>query len=88
MKQIRTLLLLVSLLLLPTVFAHADGLTLFNSETQAQQHCPNDTVVWLNTATGVYHFAGQRWYGATKNGAFVCQQEANQTGDRATRNGQ
>jgi len=39
----------------------------FQSEREAQQHCPNDTVVWLNTRTGVYHFKGQRWYGATRS---------------------
>lgn len=61
---------------------------LFQSEQQAQQHCPTDTVVWLNLPTGVYHFQGQRWYGNTKAGAYVCQKEADASGDRATRNGQ
>ena len=62
--------------------------TLFLTEQQAQQHCPNDTVVWLNLPTGIYHFRGERWYGMTKHGAFVCLKEADQAGDRATRNGQ
>ncbi|HEV2563394.1 MAG TPA: hypothetical protein VGT78_14755 [Rhizomicrobium sp.] len=62
--------------------------TQFSTEQQAQQHCPNDTIVWLNLRTGVYHFRGERWYGMTKNGTFVCKQEADQAGDRATRNGQ
>jgi hypothetical protein len=61
---------------------------LFNAEQQAQQHCPADTVVWLNLPTGIYHFKGQRWYGATKRGAYVCQREADGAGDRATRNGE
>lgn len=60
----------------------------FQSEQAAQQHCPNDTVVWVNTQTGVYHFKGQRWYAATKYGAFECRTEANTEGDRATHNGQ
>lgn len=60
----------------------------FNSEQQAQQHCPNDTVVWVNTKTGVYHLKGERWYGATKEGAYVCRREADAEGDRVTRNGQ
>ena len=60
----------------------------FNTEQQARQHCPADTVVWLNLPTGVYHFAGQRWYGRTKSGAYVCRKEADAAGDRATRNGQ
>ena len=29
-------------------------------ETEAQQHCPADTVVWVNTPTGIYHFKGMR----------------------------
>lgn len=60
----------------------------FQSEQAAQQHCPKDTVVWVNTKTGVYHFKGQRWYAATKSGAFECRTEANTEGDRATHNGQ
>lgn len=60
----------------------------FDTEQQAQQHCPSDVVVWLNIPSGVYHFKGQRWYGATKSGAYVCKKEADQAGDGATRNGQ
>lgn len=60
----------------------------FPSEQQAQQHCPTDTVVWLNLPTGIYHFRGERWYGRTRSGAYVCEKEADQAGDRATRNGQ
>jgi len=56
--------------------ALADTAQLFPSEAAAQQHCPSDKVVWLNTKTGVYHFRGTRWYGRTKDGAYVCQREA------------
>lgn len=34
--------------------SYADGLTLFYTETSAQNHCPNDEVVWLNLPTGEY----------------------------------
>jgi hypothetical protein len=44
--------------------------------------------VWLNLPTGVYHFRGERWYGATRDGAFVCQHEADASGDRPSGNGQ
>jgi hypothetical protein len=54
----------------------------------AQQHCPADTVVWVNLPSGIYHFKGERWYGNTKSGAYVCQREADRAGDRATRTGQ
>jgi hypothetical protein len=63
-------------------------LATFPSEKPAQQHCPADTVVWLNLPSGIYHFRGERWYGNTGRGAYVCQLEADRAGDRATRNGQ
>ena len=62
--------------------------TLYTTPGAAHRHCPHDNVVWLNTATGVYHFDGERWYGRTRHGAFVCEREASAAGDRATRNGQ
>jgi hypothetical protein len=45
-------------------------------------------VVWLNLPTGIYHFAGERWYGRTNSGAYVCEHDAEGAGMRATRNGQ
>ena len=60
-------------------------LATFPTEAQAQQHCPRDTVVWLNLPTSVYHYKGQRWYGTTVPGAFVCRSEADQAGDQASR---
>ncbi len=61
----------------------------FSTEAAAQAHCPRDVVVWLNTKTGIYHLKGERWYGNTKQGAYVCKAEADATpGDRETRNGQ
>lgn len=59
----------------------------FASQTQAQQHCPADTVVWLNTKSGIYHYQGSRWYGATKHGVYVCEKEAVAAGMRASENG-
>jgi hypothetical protein len=60
----------------------------YATEQVAQQHCPTDVVVWVNTKSGVYHFKGQRWYGTTKSGTYACQKEADASGDRPTRNGQ
>jgi hypothetical protein len=68
--------------------AQAGELPLFSVQQEAQQHCPKDVVVWLNLPTGIYHFQGQRWYGATQSGAYVCRREADAAGDRATHNGQ
>jgi hypothetical protein len=61
---------------------------LFATESYAQKHCPTDTVVWLNTNSGIYHLKGERWYGRTKHGAFVCEKEADAAGYRETENGQ
>jgi hypothetical protein len=80
--------LLVGLLLSAALAFPAFGLETFTSEAQAQQHCPADAVVWLNLATKVWHYKGERWYGRTKNGAYVCQKEAAASGARGTRNGQ
>lgn len=67
---------------------HAIALQQFQSEAAAQAHCPSDIVVWLNLPTMIYHYKGQRWYGRTKHGTYVCKQEADAEGARATRNGE
>ena len=89
--MLRTLIALVAALFLLCGSANAEAdqrPQLFSSAEQAQKHCPSDIVVWLNLPTGVYHFRGQRWYGNTKAGAYVCKTEADAVGDRPTRNGQ
>ena len=40
--------------------------------------------VWVNTDTGVYHKGGQ-WYGATKQGKFMTEEEATKAGYRASK---
>lgn len=67
--------------------SYADGLTLFSTEASAQSHCPNNEVVWLNLPTGIWHQKGARWYGRTKNGSYVCKNEAETSGDRGSLNG-
>jgi hypothetical protein len=32
--------------------------------------------VWVNTAMGVYHYPGTRWYGNTEQGKFMSEAEA------------
>ena len=82
------ILIVSALLVLINTPDFAQNAPLFHTEHEAAQHCPNDVVVWVNTASGVYHFYGERWYANTKNGAYVCKSEADQSGYRATRNGQ
>lgn len=84
MKKILALLFLAMCII---NFTYADGLVLFTSEGKAQNHCPDDVVVWLNLPTGIWHAQGTRWYGNTKNGSFVCRSEAADSGDRASMNG-
>lgn len=38
--------------------------------------------VWVNTASGVYHCPGTRWYGLTKRGEYMSQKEALNKGNR------
>jgi len=40
-------------------------------------------MVWVNTETHVYHKQGSRWYGKTKHGKYMSEQEAINAGDRA-----
>jgi hypothetical protein len=87
-KSAVSALLLFAPWLLPLNAVYAQSSPQFQSEQAAKQHCPSDTVVWVNTKTGVYHFKGQRWYGNTNEGAYECRKDANIEGDRATRNGQ
>jgi hypothetical protein len=64
----------------------ATGAGQFTTDTQARARCPSDTVVWVNTKSGVYHFAGKRDYGNTKQGAYMCEADAKAAGDRAAKN--
>ncbi|HJS87766.1 MAG TPA: hypothetical protein VJ779_20120 [Acetobacteraceae bacterium] len=54
----------------------------------ADLECPGDKMVWVNTRSHIYHFQGERYFGATKNGKFMCERDADREGDRPTRNGQ
>jgi hypothetical protein len=56
----------------------------FPTAQDAQQHSPDDPVVPLDPPTRTYRCRGQR-YSSTKSGAYVCRNEANKAGMRATR---
>ena len=76
--------LLIALLLPAPVFQAEDfsnpvGYRLAQSEARQ---------VWVNTATGIYHYPGTRWYGKTKQGKFMSEKDARSRGYRAARNGQ
>jgi hypothetical protein len=77
-----------SLVLSLALAVPALALDTFTDEAKAQQHCPKDTVVWLNLPTMIWHYKGQRWYANTIHGAYACEKEAGAGGARPTRNGQ
>ncbi len=58
----------------------------FATEQQARYRCPSGTIVWVNTKSRIYHFAGTSNYGNTKHGAYMCEQDAQAAGDRAAMN--
>jgi hypothetical protein len=62
--------------------ASAIPLTPFRYEAQAQRHCPDDTVVWLDLGKGLYYLKGQKRYARGGSGSFVCRAEARGSGYR------
>jgi hypothetical protein len=58
----------------------------FTTEALAKAHCPADIVVWVNLKSKIYHFAGHKDYGKTKQGAYMCEKEATTGGFRAAKN--
>ena len=60
----------------------AQTLTPFRYESQAQRHCPGDTIVWLDFGTERYYLKGQRRYASGYTGSFVCRNEARDSGYR------
>jgi hypothetical protein len=65
--------------------AAATGAGQFAAEAEAKAHCPSDTVVWLNTKSHKYHFAGHKSYGTTKQGAYMCEADAKAAGNAAAK---
>jgi len=41
-----------------------------------------DAIVWVNTSSHKFRSPGQRLYGATKRGKYVCQKDAVAEGDK------
>jgi hypothetical protein len=65
--------------------AAATGAGEFATEAESKAHCPTDTTVWVNTKSHKYHFAGNRSYGTTKKGAYMCEADAKAAGDVAAK---
>ncbi|WP_426426240.1 hypothetical protein [Bradyrhizobium genosp. A] len=65
-----------------TPAATALPLTPFRYEAQAQRHCPDDTVVWLDFSKERYYLKRQKRYAQSSTGSFVCRGEARASGFR------
>jgi hypothetical protein len=70
----------------PTAAAAPTGANEFPAEAQAKARCPTDTVVWANLESKIYHFSGNKSYGTTKKGAYMCEKDAMAQGVRAAKN--
>src|SRR5262245_62718005 len=62
------------------------GANQYQTEAQAKFRCGAGTVVWANTDSKIYHFSGNKAYGKTKTGAYMCEQDATTQGMRAAKN--
>jgi len=71
----------------PMRTARPTGAGEFASEAEAKARCPGDTVVWVNTKgkSHTYHYSGSRWYGTTKQGAYMCEADAGAAGYHASK---
>ena len=81
MKYLAILLLAV---LLPVPVLRAQD---FSNPTRYLLAQSEEGQVWVNTATGIYHYPGTRWYWNTKQGKLMSEKDAIAQGDRAARNG-
>ncbi len=52
------------------------------SAASSQPEGSAEVKVWVNTKSGIYHCPGTHWYGATKQGEYMTQSEAQQKGFR------
>ena len=57
----------------------------FATAAEAKAKCPTETVVWVNLKSHKYHFEGNRSYGTTKKGAYMCEADAKGAGNVAAK---
>jgi len=86
LQAVKFLAILVIALLLPSPAIRAQDIS--NPAGFRLAQASESRQVWVNTATGIYHYPGTRWYGNTKQGKFMSEKDARARGYRAARNGQ
>ena len=52
------------------------------AESGPAQPPPSKGMVWVNTASGIFHREGDRWYGNTKQGKYMTEADAIKAGYR------
>lgn len=72
----------------PTGTASGSAATQYKSEAEAKSGCGTDPVVWANTSSHVLHKANTRYYGKTKQGAYMCEGAATKAGYHIAKNEQ
>ena len=48
----------------------------FPGSREVRVYAEEDVTVWVNTKSGIYHYPGSRWYGNTKSGKYMSDQES------------
>jgi hypothetical protein len=75
---------------LPLAFAACaqapEVLVAFRTEQQAQEHCPKDTVVWVDPQSAGYYLNTNPSYGHAGIGRYACRREAELAGMHAMAN--
>ena len=61
-------------------------LVAFRTEQQAQEHCPKDTVVWVDPQSSGYYLNTSPSYGHAGTGRYACRREAESAGMRGMAN--
>src|SRR6516225_822849 len=80
---VKFLAILVISLLLPAPILRAQE---FSNPVGSRLAQSEEQQVWVNTATGIYHYPRTRWYGNTRQGKFMSEKDAIAQGYRAARN--
>ena len=70
----------------PAASNEPTGAGQFSTEAQAKARCRGDTVVWANTQSKIYHFSGNKNYGTTEHGVYMCEQDSVSAGMRTAKN--
>lgn len=58
----------------------AAGGRTFASQSEAARSCGASSVVWANTRSKAYHLEGDKYFGHTKHGAWMCMGTAKADG--------